>query len=1015
LRAVPLTPGGLPTAGAAAIGSEPTLVILCYFSDKDSTTARTAWDAPMFGPYVVGGRSHRDYYREVSYYVPGVAGLDLPPAAETCGPNNDGIAGWYSINYTDPALGQTFTKHPANVYAPGWEQTAASQYVATGALMAADGDVNFAAFDVNGDGFISASELHIIIILAGYEGSYGNAPAPGVWRHHWSLGVGVVLDGVTLLQWNKGGGYSMLGELDPNAAMIEYGLICHETGHDLGLPDLYDPTKRSEGIGEWGLMGSGDWCNTGTLGDCPCHPDPWCKSFLQWLNPIVVATDQFGVNIPQIETNAVAYQLWSRGTPGLEYFLVENRQRTGYDQGLVRKEAADGLIIWHVNYPKHNMGDNEDEIEKFIDVECADGLAGHIMNADDLDARNNRGDANDPWYVNNDTDFYSTSSPDNRDYRKPDNYNTSVEVRNIGASGNPMTADLLVGRTTFVGTATYTANGQASQFNLAAAQDFMRVYYLGWNCCGNTYVYEQDNQGAWVLRVTWCFNVPRHASFTAGQEVRQTQGQTTGRFKLTSFSLCGAGCDQVGDAGYDVDVYDNGALGLGSPGNGLELGGWNIGFRDGLGNEFDYHPGPSWVFAPDAEGLPLTEFPRRAGGSMGTWNTQLMFQVRPNVYWENMRLRFVVTDVAVPGVLMVTCPYAEHPTQPVPITEPGAYEVPLGWIRPSSPFPATVEIMLAVDPPPMGADFGWDWLDLETMVAPIELLTPADGAILAGQWPTFGWSELYAALDYQVQVDDDETFATPEIDVMVPAPGYTTPVAVADGFYYWRARGNSPGGTSDWAGPARLLIDTQPPEFDWTFWWPDTIFSGPYDVDAEISDTGARVDSVLLCYRVNDGDFTCVRMRSGEAGGAGYEAQVPAAAPDDVIDYYLIAWDFAGNSATAPPGAPGTYHTFQRRTAGVDPGAAPAALELAQARPNPFRTTAEIRYGLPRPGVVSLVVYDMNGRLVRTLMSGRQPAGQGSAIWDGRTDAGRLAPSGVYFCRLEAGGVGLTRKVLFLR
>lgn len=1016
LRAVPLTPGGLPVAAPAAIGSEPTLVILCQFSDQDSTTARTAWDAPMFGPYVVGGRSHRDYYREVSYYVPGVAGLDLPPAGETCGPNNDGIAGWYGISYTDPALGQTFTKHPSNVYAPGWEQTAASQYVATGAVMAADADVNFAAFDLNGDTFISASELHIIIILAGNEGSYGNAAAPATWRHHWSLGLGPVLDGVTLLQWNRGGGYSMLGELDPNGSMIQFGLICHETGHDLGLPDLYDPTQRSEGIGEWGLMGSGDWCNTATLGDCPSHLDPWCKSFLQWLNPIVVGGDMFGVAIPQVETSPVAYRLWSRGLPALEYFLVENRQRVGYDQGLVRKEAADGLVIWHVNYPKHNAGDNEEEIEKFIDVECADGLAGHIWNADDLDARVNRGDAKDPWYLNNDTDFHSTSAPDNRDCRKPDNFNTSVEVRNVGASGNPMTADLLVGRTTYVGSATYTANGQSAQFNLAAAQDFMRVYYLGWNCCGNTYVYEQDNQGAWVNRATWCFNVPRHASFKAGQEVRQTQGQTTGRFKLASFSLCGAGCDQPADAGYDVDVYDNGALGLGSPGNGLELGGWNIGFRDGSHAEFGYHPGPFWAYSPDAVGLPLTEFPNRAGGAMGTLNTQLVFQVLPNVYWERMRLRFVVSEVGTPGLLTVHCPAAEFPVQPVMVTAPGEYEVPLGWIRPSPPFPATAEIMLAVDAAPMGASFSWDWLDLETMVAPISLVAPGDGAVTSDMGPPFDWTDLYAASTYQFQLDDDPAFLSPEVDVVQPASEFTPMVPLADGFYFWRARGTSPGGTSDWAGPNRLNVDTEDPWFDdWWPWWQDTVWCGPYPLHARVTDAGSQVDSVSLCYRFNGGDFDCVRMLAGEGGGGVYGAAIPAAEPGDVIDYYMIAWDFAGNAATEPPGAPGTCHTFRRQTAGVEPGGPPGRLQLEPARPNPFRTTAEIRYGLPRADAVSLVVYDMNGRRVRTLVSGTMPAGFHRAHWDGRTDAGGIAASGVYVCRLAAGEATLARKLLLTR
>jgi len=994
---------------------EPELVILCMFSDRDSTTRRTDWDAPMFGPYVLGGRSHRDYYHEVSYYQAGVRGLDLPPANETCPPANDGIVGWYTIAYTDPDSGQTYSQHPDHVYPDGWEQTKASHWVAMAAMAAADPDVNFAAYDTDGNGRISSDELHITIILAGYEGSYGNSPTPDTWRHHWSLNPGIVLDGMLVGDGNWGGGYSMLGELDPNGNRIEYGLICHETGHDLGLPDLYDVSQNSEGIGEWGLMGSGDWCNTGVLGDCPAHIDPYHKAVMKWLAPTVVHVDQLGVTIPQVETNPVVYQLWSRGQPGNEYFLVENRQRTGYDQGLVRKEAADGLVIWHINYLREAWG-NIDETRKFIDVECADGLAGHIVDADDLDSRANRGDSKDPWYQGNDADFLSTSAPDNRDYRTPNNFNSSVEVRNVSASGNPMTADLLVGRTTYIGSGTWTANGQSSQFGILGGANFLRAYFLGWNCCGNVDVYEKDNAGAWVKRTTWCFNVPRHPAFQAGQEVRQTQAQTTGQFKLTSYSLCGNGCDEAGDAGFDVDVYDNGGLGLVIPGNGHDLGGWGIGFRDGSGDEFGVTPWiPDLGFPADAEGIPLTTFPRRAGGTAGVQNLHLDFQVEPNVFWERMQLHFTVSDVARPGALAVSCPYAQVPTQTVMISAPGEYAADLGWIRPPAPDPAAVEITLGAGSPTSGASFGWDWLELRTRVAPIDALLPADGALTADATPLFDWTDLYAAGSYEFQVDDDPLFASPGLDLMMPASMFTPPAPLDDRLWYWRARGQSPGGWSDWSVPRRLRIDTHPPELTGTTLWEDTGAPGPYRVVSTITDTGTQVDSASLYFRLDGGTWSRVRMTSGEAGGAVYAADITGAQPGSAIDYYVAAGDFAGNVATDPGGAPGSHYSFHR-VAGVEPGAPRLrSVVLSPSRPNPFRRSCEIRYGLPQECAVALEIYDLDGRRIARLASGRQGPGYASARWDGTSDAGARMPSGVYLCRLRAGGSVLVRKLLLAR
>jgi len=1020
LRAAPAAPGELPTAALAGGAGEPTLVILCQFSDWAGTTTQASWDSAMFGPYVVGARSHRDYFHEVSYYQAGVSGLDLPPAAETSAPNDNGVVGWYDLSWLDTQTLITHTTHPCTVYGSGWEGKA-GEWIAVAAINAADADVNFAAFDVNGDGSISSNELHITIILAGYEASYGNNPQPDTWRQHGSvLGVppgippGVVADGVTLFV-GPGGGYSVLGELDPNNAQIQFGLVCHETGHDLGLPDLYDLSKRSEGIGEWGLMGSGDWCNTAVLADCPSHLDPWCKSRLGWLVPTLVTVDQLGVNIPQVETNATAYKLWSRGIPGLEYFLVENRQRTGYDAGLVRQEAADGLLIWHVNERKFDTGGNEDENEKLLDVECADGVAGHIQNADDLDAKLNRGDSKDPWYLNNDADFYTSSAPDNSDCRNPpSNFNTTVEVRNVSASGNPMTADLKVGTNTYLGSRTYTANGQVWQVWLAAVANTMNVYYMGFDCCGNTFVYEDNGAGKWVLVNTWNFNVPRHNSFRSGQEVRHQAGATTGKFRLTSYQLCGSGCDEVGDAGYDVDAYDSGGPGGGSSiPNTAVYPGWNAGFRDGLGAEFGNIVSSSWSFTPDVIGTVLDQFPRRMGTS-GVQSLHLMSQHMPNVYWESTRLQFVVLGVSRTGVLTVSCPAARYPSRTVNITGPGEYLVDLGWIH-TTPPGAPVEMTLSVAGGPSGADFAWDWLNFGSTLAPIRLVSPTDGMVTQTGTPVFDWTDLLPTATYEIQLDEDPDFLAPVLDALVAPSTYTPPSPVADGFYYWRARGEVPGiGQSDWSVPRRLRIDTQPPEFAGTTNWTDTGLPGPYPVTSTVTDLGAQVDSVSLYYRFNGGTWARLTMhRGGGGGGAVYEEEIPPA-PAGTIDYYLGACDFAGNAGTDPGGAPGAFYTF-RQPMGVEPGVdKPQSVMLAQNKPNPFARTATIRYGLPQEMVVSLDVYDLSGRRVANLASGRQSEGFHTVFWEGRSATGVRVPSGVYMYRLKAGDVVLTRKMLFM-
>ncbi len=88
---------------------------------------------------------------------------------------------------------------------------------------------------------------------------------------------------------------------------------------------------------------------------------------------------------------------------------------------------------------------------------------------------------------------------------------------------------------------------------------------------------------------------------------------------------------------------------------------------------------------------------------------------------------------------------------------------------------------------------------------------------------------------------------------------------------------------------------------------------------------------------------------------------------------------------------------------------------LEQNYPNPFNPETSISYSVPVPSKVELMVYNLLGQEVVTLVSGQQPAGKHTVIWDGRNSSGRSVASGVYLYRLKAGDFVQTRKMLFVR
>jgi M6 family metalloprotease-like protein len=418
-------------AGPAAVGSQPVLVILVAFQNQGPVgTTPEHWREKIFGET----RSVADYYREVSY-----GQLVLVPAAESHGTPDDGIVGWLTLPQDHPDM--------------RGDLGSATETLAQAALTAADEFVDFASFDKNADGAISTDELHILIVAAGYDTSYGGETScsPSVWGHQTSFLLTVpTFDGVKIGDPMRRGGYIELGEWhcqanDTPGHPATIGVLVHEFGHDLGrsAPDLYDSDGSSYGIGNWDVMAHGAWNTTDLPGDTPAHPSVWVKAFFGWLTPHVMTAGERQLALAPIEQAPDAWQLlanpngieWNWGdSPAVgEYFLLEYRQKMGYDAAL----PGEGLLIWYID---ESQVDNDDESRRLVDLLEADGQ-------NNLKCRGqpqcNKGDVGDPFPgATNNRTFGKDTTPSSN---LRNGFPSGVELTQIGLSGSTVAARARVG------------------------------------------------------------------------------------------------------------------------------------------------------------------------------------------------------------------------------------------------------------------------------------------------------------------------------------------------------------------------------------------------------------------------------------------------------------------------------------------------------------------------------------------------------------------------------------------
>lgn len=301
----------------------------------------------------------------------------------------------------------------------------ALQKVDTGA-----GGINFAQFDNDGpDGVANSGDDdgYVDMIMFAHGSRDGACGAPigqtnnHIWSHRFLLvnaAQTAAQDYITNDASAEGGtikisDYFMASALGgpvtscDSTQIMPIGTAAHEFGHALGLPDLYDTGGATEGIGNWGLMGAGNFTSPAS----PSRMEAWSLNELGWVTVAPLTTTgtySFGA-APVADT---AFVLTVQGSnPRNEYFLLENRQASLADTALIRfmcsrsgqamPPCGGGLLLWQVDQQKMDSyllsGANS------VNVGPIHGL--RLMQADALRQLDDpaasfprrRGDAGDPF------------------------------------------------------------------------------------------------------------------------------------------------------------------------------------------------------------------------------------------------------------------------------------------------------------------------------------------------------------------------------------------------------------------------------------------------------------------------------------------------------------------------------------------------------------------------------------------------------------------------------------------
>ena len=305
-------------------GQRRFLIMLVEFRDKKFTT-----EAPNDAfhrlanqtGYSVNGSigSISDYYSQNSYGA-------FQPVFDVVGP---------------VTLDKSATDFPANDQTEHFSFARASFLEA---LVLADPDVDYSKYDLDGDGYIDT----VYFIFPGEAQSNGGGPDT-IWPHAWGFGSNTVLDGM------RTSSYACSSELVMNYSgssqhldMCGIGTICHEFGHVIGLPDIYDTDYEKNGSslhpGSYSLMAGGNHNNGGYI---PANLTAVEKNLLGWMD--LPMLEEGWISLPDIGNHPAAGYIPTDNEG--EWFVFETRDGQGWDTGL-----SAGLVVFHLDRSDNMVG-----------------------------------------------------------------------------------------------------------------------------------------------------------------------------------------------------------------------------------------------------------------------------------------------------------------------------------------------------------------------------------------------------------------------------------------------------------------------------------------------------------------------------------------------------------------------------------------------------------------------------------------------------------------------------------
>jgi M6 family metalloprotease-like protein len=274
------------------------------------------------------------------------------------------------------------------------------------AVTHADSFVDFGQFDNDGpdnipnsaddDGVVDA----VLFLHPSMDGACVRSSNNHLWSHRSSIfaitndaafGGGNIVVRDYILQSGLG---SPGGGVCDSTAIMPIGTAAHELGHILALPDLYDTQGPTQGVGEWALMGSGNY----TKPESPTRYDAWSLQQMGWTTVVPLTTPGTYSVGPEPTADTVFFVDVQPPNPRPEHFLIENRQAVQSDSAVIRLHGGGGLMLWHI-----------DDVEACLITICgsnsvnADSIHGvALQEADGLrqlwcEVGCNRGDGGDPY------------------------------------------------------------------------------------------------------------------------------------------------------------------------------------------------------------------------------------------------------------------------------------------------------------------------------------------------------------------------------------------------------------------------------------------------------------------------------------------------------------------------------------------------------------------------------------------------------------------------------------------